>query len=243
VNAIHELRRLGFATVAGAVDATQRAALLRALPLERLQHASKHPSGVVFAARHLLTSLPELRAQLAGAGLDALASAFLGPGAFPIDAAYFDKQAIANWAVPAHQDRVFPVAPDAKCRQRVRDGVRVAEPSDNTLSQLLALRIHFDATGEEAGALFVLPGSHAAGVLSADEVKAAPLNAFVPCLAGAGDVLLMRPLLLHRSPSSRGAGQRRVLHVVYAVAEPDDGSRWWAARAHLGATRCGAIDA
>ena len=41
----------------------------------------------------------------------------------------------------------------------------------------------------------------------------------LPCVAGAGDVLILRPLLLHRSSPSRGEGQRRVLHVVYGTQE------------------------
>jgi hypothetical protein len=42
----------------------------------------------------------------------------------------------------------------------------------------------------------------------------------VPCTADVGDVLILRPLLLHRSSPSQGAGQRRVLHVVYGAQEP-----------------------
>jgi ectoine hydroxylase-related dioxygenase (phytanoyl-CoA dioxygenase family) len=159
-------------------------------------------------------------------GIDALAASFLGTGAFPVDATYFDKQSTANWAVPVHQDRILPVHPDTKRPLRRAKGVAVSEPSPSTLAQLLALRIHFDPTDGDTGALFVLPGSHRAGVLTPDQIKELPLQSFVPCVAAVGDVILMRPLLLHRSPPSKGPGQRRVLHVVYAAREPDDGLRW-----------------
>jgi hypothetical protein len=72
----------------------------------------------------------------------------------------------------------------------------------------------------------VLPGSHATGVLRPDQIQALPLASFVSCAAQAGDILLMRPLLLHRSPASKRGGQRRVLHTVYATDQPDDGVRW-----------------
>jgi hypothetical protein len=221
-----ELESQGFVIVANAVDEAQRAQLLCLLEPENLQRPARHPSGLVFAARHLLTTIPELGFVLNAIGVDALATRFLGPGAFPIDAAYFDKQRAANWAVPVHQDRVFPVLLDRDRKHRVADGVVVAEPSQTTLARLLALRIHFDPIHPEAGALFVLPGSHASGIVGMASIPAQPLASFVPCVAGAGDILAMRPLLLHRSPSSMHAGHRRVLHVVYATEQPDDGLRW-----------------
>jgi len=46
-----------------------------------------------------------------------------------------------------------------------------------------------------------------------------PLERYIACRAAPGDVLILRPLLLHRSSPSRGEGRRRVLHVVYATKE------------------------
>lgn len=221
-----DLDQHGFQLVPDAVCAASRARLLRLLEPSRLPRAATHPSGLVFAARHLLESIPELAPELNTAGLGALAATYLAPDAFPIDAAFFDKRAAANWTVPVHQDRVLPVHVDDGRRHRVTDGIAVAEPNPSTLARLLALRIHFDSTDAETGALHVLPGSHAHGTLSGEQVRAVPLSSFVPCAAVAGDVLLMRPLLLHRSPPSTRDGQRRVLHVVYATDQPDAGLRW-----------------
>lgn len=226
-NLRRELESRGFVTVANAVDEAHRARLLALLEPEKLRGATKHTSGAVFAARHLLTTIPELSDELSACGITELAAQFLGPGAFPIDATYFDKQAVANWTVPVHQDRVLPVLLDRDRKHRVaRGGVVVAEPSATTLARLLALRIHFDPTDGETGALFVLPGSHVTGVIPSDQLGVTPIAAFVPCVTQPGDVLFMRPLLLHRSSPSRGDGQRRVLHVVYATEQPDDGLRW-----------------
>jgi hypothetical protein len=224
-NLRQELESQGFTTVADAVDEADRARLSRLLEVENLPRGARHPSGPVFAARHLLIKIPELGFELTAAGVDSLAAELLGSGAFPIDAAFFDKQPDANWTVPVHQDRVFPVVLDRDRKHRVADGVVVAEPSATTLARLLALRIHFDPTDPAAGALFVLPGSHAAGIVESD-APPEPLASFVACVAGAGDVLAMRPLLLHRSPPSKRSGRRRVLHVVYATDQPDDGLRW-----------------
>lgn len=221
-----ELESQGFVTVRAVVDVEQRLRLLRLLAPDQLIGATKHRSGVVFAARHLMATVPDLSAELLACGMDALASSLLGASAFPIDATYFDKQSTANWAVPVHQDRVLPVLPDTERSFRRARGVAVAEPTPSTLARLVALRIHFDATDGDTGALFVFPGSHRAGVLAPDQIKEVSLSSFAPCVADVGDVIAMRPLLLHRSPPSKGGGQRRVLHVVYASEQPDDGLRW-----------------
>jgi hypothetical protein len=51
-----------------------------------------------------LLARPQLRRIFAEVALDGLAEAVLGAGAFAVDAVFFDKRSLANWAVPAHQD-------------------------------------------------------------------------------------------------------------------------------------------
>lgn len=143
----------------------------------------------------------------------------LGDRAAPLDATFFDKHARANWTVPGHQDRIVAVAATTARKHRLRDGVAYAELDAITLAGLVALRIHFDPTDGETGALCVVPGSHLAGVMPSGQISNVPLDQYVPCAAGAGDVLILRPLLLHRSSPSRGEGQRRVLHLVYGTQE------------------------
>jgi hypothetical protein len=182
--------------------------------------------GNPFAARALLWKVQNLTALLESCGLTALASQLLGNRAFPIDATYFDKHARANWTVPGHQDRILPVDDDSRRKDRIREGIAYAEPDAHTLAQLVALRLHFDMTDGDTGALSVVPGSHLSGVLSTAQIRGIPLERYVMCPAAPGDVVAMRPLLLHRSSPSRGEGRRRVLHVVYAAEDPDDGIRW-----------------
>jgi hypothetical protein len=203
------LESQGFVRVADAIGQAGRERLLRLLEPERLVGATRHRLGGVVGARHLLSTIPELGAELKASGVDALVSGVLEVSAFPIDAAYFDKQSAANWTVPVHQDRVLPVASDFGPKRRTTNGVAVSEPSTTALARLLAVRIHFDQTDGETGALFVLPGSHCSGVFTTEQIRAIPLTSFVPCMADVGDVLLMRPLLLHRSAfEGRGAPSR-----------------------------------
>jgi len=46
------------------------------------------------------------------------------------------------------------------------------------------------------------------------------------CVARAGDVLLMRPLLVHASSAASQANHRRVVHLDYASVSLDGGLQW-----------------
>jgi hypothetical protein len=214
-----DLESAGFTLRRGVVNAESRDRLLRLTTPAVISGAVHHRVGGAFAARGLLRKVSELGRLLEACGLEALASAVLGDRAVPLDATFFDKHARANWTVPGHQDRVVAVAATTAKKHRIRDSIAYAELDAKTLAGLVALRIHFDPTDGETGALCVVPGSHLNGVMPSGQILKVPLDRYVPCAAGAGDVLILRPLLLHRSSPSRGEGQRRVLHVVYGTQE------------------------
>jgi ectoine hydroxylase-related dioxygenase (phytanoyl-CoA dioxygenase family) len=116
----------------------------------------------------------------------------------------FDKSPQANWFVPWHQDRA-------------EDG---AERAIAFLENTVALRVHLDACGEDNGPLEVVPGSHTHGRLAEPSIagiakEAAPAL----CLTERGDVLAMRPLLLHRSQRAKVPAARRVIHMEYTRSD------------------------
>ena len=100
-------------------------------------------------------------------------------------------------------------------------------PSARLLQSLVALRAHLDDCGPESGVLRVVPRSHRHGRLSADAAKTLrQQDGEVACLARRGDVLAMRPLLLHSSSKTRSASRRRVLHFLFGPPELPCGLRW-----------------
>jgi hypothetical protein len=223
---LDELATAGFILCPGAVVEPALVRLLDACTPTAETAQSRHPSGATYGIRGLLWSSTTLRSELDDSGVSAIARAAIGETAFPIDAIFFDKQPDANWSVPGHQDRVMPVEPGSVVPKTIRSGVPYTEPSPRTLSALVALRIHFDAVGSDGGALEVVSGSHRLGVLRAEAIRGIPLGEYRACIAARGDVLVMRPLLLHRSGRRVGVGHRRVLHVVYANEHPSDGPCW-----------------
>jgi hypothetical protein len=126
----------------------------------------------------------------------------------------------ANWAVPAHQDVIVPIPASAHAKAirngRERHGLRYGEPAEPVLQELVALRVHFDAACAESGGIAIVDGSHAGGRLADAEIRRIRLETFRQYDCCAGDVLLMKPLVVHRSGRSTLPLRRRVLHVLYA---------------------------
>jgi hypothetical protein len=210
-----ELETLGFTVARGVIDSTVRERLLALCDPGTAAGAVRHRSGAVFAARGLLSSIPALREAVHAAGLTELATVHLGKDAVPIDALFFDKRSAMNWVVPGHQDRLMPQAEVGGPLRRMKHGLAYAEPAVGVLTSLIALRLHFDDCDAMTGALGVVPGTHRALVPEL-EIANIPFARYRPCAFAAGDVMLMKPLLLHRSSPSTSSGPRRVLHVVYA---------------------------
>jgi ectoine hydroxylase-related dioxygenase (phytanoyl-CoA dioxygenase family) len=79
------------------------------------------------------------------------------------------------------------------------------------------LRLHLDDSTHENGPLRVLPGTHASGVLTDEEVeRAVAERAAIDCTVASGGVVAMRPLVIHASSKSHSALSRRVLHIEYS---------------------------
>jgi ectoine hydroxylase-related dioxygenase (phytanoyl-CoA dioxygenase family) len=121
----------------------------------------------------------------------------------------FDKSAGANWFVPWHQDRA--------------EGGE--ERAVSQLERTVALRIHLDDCDENNGPLEVIPGSHTAGRLDAGAIAARTLSAApLLCLALRGDIVALRPLLIHRSQRARVPAARRVIHLEFAATSISAGA-------------------
>lgn len=153
-----------------------------------------------------------------------IARTVLGTSAFPFRATLFDKSPTANWLVVWHQDTALPL------RNRhelpgwwpwsMKERIEYAHAPAYALSQVLALRVSLDDSSAENGPLRVLPETHKLGVLSDDAIhKLSSQISPVQCIAAKGDVVAMRPLIVHASSKSQAAMPRRVLHIEYAASE------------------------
>lgn len=174
--------------------------------------------GTIYAF-HVDRVLPRVR-DIATADVIADAvSTLLGTGHVLVRATFFDKHPNRRWALPWHRDIVFGVVGEARWRAPRR-----------TLESMLAVRLHLDDADEANGCLLVAPGSHTGdGTLSAWPPVPLTARQIHPVIARAGDALLMRPLLLHRSARPTDPGRhRRVLHVDLAAIDALPAGQSWA---------------
>jgi ectoine hydroxylase-related dioxygenase (phytanoyl-CoA dioxygenase family) len=102
-----------------------------------------------------------------------------------------------------------------------------ALPPVKISEQMLALRVHLDDAGADHGALRVIPRSHLAGRLTQQQVREWTQRVpEVVVAVEAGDIMLMKPLLLHASSPCQSPGHRRVVHIEYAAADLPGGLQW-----------------
>ena len=143
----------------------------------------------------------------------------------------FDKTPNKNWLVTWHQDKTISVneqqAIDGWGPWTLKDGIHHVQPDKTVLENMVTLRIHLDNANESNGCLKVIPQTHKLGIL-----KQAEINQIVEssegyyCKAGYGDLLSMRPLLLHSSSKCVVPTHRRVVHIEYSSYELPEGLEW-----------------
>jgi hypothetical protein len=144
---------------------------------------------------------------------------------------YFSKSSALNWLVPIHQDLSIPVAERTASPElrgwSEKQGEFFVQPPVELLEHLVAVRLHLDSCSAADGPLQVVPGSHSSGVISPETASSLGRSGErVSITLGQGDILAMRPLLLHASSKASGSGKRRVLHFLFGPPILPHGLRW-----------------
>ena len=194
-------------------------------PFAQLMNAGRAGS------RHILRRSPEMAALAKSERITGLLTQLSGSMPFPVRGLLFDKTPAANWQVSWHQDLTISVKERVEVPEygpwSVKEEVNHAEAPVSLLERMLTVRIHLDDAEQSNGALRVIAGSHRFGKLNQEGVKCAAAGASTICETSAGDVLVMRPLLLHASSPASHPHHRRVIHIEYALDVLPDGLEWF----------------
>lgn len=182
--------------------------------------------GRVYGSRNLIETFPEVNEIPRQAVLAEFITSVLGPDAGLVRGLFFDKPPDRSWSLPWHRDLTIAVKsnelPSSKFRKPTfKAGIPHVEAPESLLAGMLTLRVHLDAMTAENGPLSVIPGSH----VPDQDANGDP----VELQAAAGDVLAMRPLLLHSSVNSQPqtSMHRRVIHLELAPCRDlPDGYEW-----------------
>ena len=109
----------------------------------------------------------------------------------------------------------------------MKEGVLHAQGDVTLLGEMRALRLHLDDSHERNGPLIVVSGSHRMGILASESCRAIrdEVGEEVLC-APRGSVIVMSPLLLHRSSKALSHERRRVLHFLIGPRKLPHGLQW-----------------
>jgi ectoine hydroxylase-related dioxygenase (phytanoyl-CoA dioxygenase family) len=137
---------------------------------------------------------------------------------FITKAIYFNKPAKSNWFVAYHQDISISVENKIEAESYTnwtnKKGQLGVVPPLEILENTVTLRIHLDDTDETNGALKVIPNSHNKGFIRVDEkFKIHEHGEEKLCKVRKGEIMLMKPLLLHASQKSISSTDRSVIHM------------------------------
>ena len=183
-------------------------------------------NGPPHGARNLLRIWPDVADLIRTPRLAEPLRSVLGPQGGIVRGLWFDKPAGSGWALPWHRDTTIAVRAHGQFgrfrKPTVKAGVPHVEAPVDLLSTMISARIHLDAMTDRNGPLRVVPGSH-------QVERGVPESNGITLHCEAGDVLLMRPLLLHASGhcAPDHDGRRRVIHLEFApFATLSDGYAW-----------------
>lgn len=141
----------------------------------------------------------------------------------PYKATLFNKTGKANWLVAWHQDTALPVEREFAANGwgsfTRKAGVIYGQAPTEVIRNVLALRIHLDASTASNGPLRVIPGSHGNRILDNEEFRRIVREGQqVELTIARGGVIVMSPLLIHASSKCESDEPRRVLHIEYALS-------------------------
>jgi len=188
----------------------------------------RHSAGL----RDLLNQVPSVREIANTEGVRRIVDGTTGGWSRVVRGIYFDKQRDANWKVAWHQDLTIAVKEKIEVpgfnAWSFKGGIQHVQPPVSVLENMIAVRIHLDDAGETNGCLRVIPGSHMQGRLSPEQILKwrTEVNS-VSCVVKKGDVIVMRPLLLHSSSISYRPHHRRVIHLEYCATDLPGGLEWF----------------
>ncbi|MGF7038708.1 phytanoyl-CoA dioxygenase family protein [Mucilaginibacter lappiensis] len=183
----------------------------------------------LFAIRQFLKEVPQVLPLIFNSNLKALINNLFGDGYFTVKSIYFDKPELSNWFVAWHQDLTIVVNNKADIPGygpwTVKQNQFGVQPPLNILQDNFTIRIHLDDADGNNGALKVIPGSHLKGICRPETINW-EVETETICTVKAGDIMVMRPLLLHASNRTTNNKKRRVVHIEFSRTELPDGIDW-----------------
>ena len=150
-----------------------------------------------------------------------LANSILGSTPEIVRVIYFDKTPEKNWLVTWHQDKTIAVNKKVKIKNwevwSIKDDINHVQTPQEVLNSMVTFRLHLDDADNNNGCLKVIPQSHHLEILSHSKLTDVVENQEIYlCEVKSGDLVMMKPHILHSSSKSVKPKHRRVVHIEYS---------------------------
>lgn len=222
-----EVAENGFALVREVVKEAEISNLISVLEALRQRDKDTSSAGV----RLLLKRSAAVRKFANSESILNIAADIVGSKAKPVKAILFDKTPDANWYVTWHQDLTIAVKDKIEVAGfgpwSIKEGIPHVQPPSEVLQNIVSLRVHLDDCPPENGPIKFIAGSHSVGIMSTTDIAEWRDNhEHICCCAARGDIIVMRPLVLHSSAQSSKVDHRRVLHIEFVGSDLASGLSW-----------------
>ncbi|RYD98476.1 MAG: phytanoyl-CoA dioxygenase [Sphingobacteriales bacterium] len=224
-----EVKQNGFTIINGLYSDKETAAMIAAITRADPAKDTFRKSSDLFAIRQLFKEIPELIPVVLNTQLKKLIHEIFGPDHFIVKSIYFDKPEQSNWYVAYHQD--LTIAVDLKISLEnfgpwtAKHNQYAVQPPVALLERNFTVRIHLDDTDADNGALRIIEGSHLKKICRPETINLAAERETV-CPVKKGGIMIMKPLLLHRSGRSTNGKRPRVIHIEFSDQALPAGLSW-----------------
>ena len=222
---LHKLEYKGFAifnSVFGRKEVKQMKIVIQ-------KYQKENPVENLHECRSILHKIPALQKLVFSQNLLKILGS-IGQRLFLTKAIYLDKLTEADSELSWHQHMTINVKAkidtDGFFGWKSKDGIYEVCPTDDILKNTIIVRIHFEDSNDQNGALRIFPGSHNKK-LSPSEIELISQSSIpLTCEVAISGIHIMKPLLLHASSEATSRKHQRVLHLEFNTMELPNGLEW-----------------
>ena len=224
-----EIAENGFTTIDNIYSDQEIEQILLAINQADNNKETFRKSADLFAIRQFFKEIPTTSGLVFNDNLKDVVREFFGDNYFVVKSIYFDKPETSNWYVSYHQDLTISVDKKIEIESfgpwTTKQNQFAVQPPIEIMENIYTIRIHFDDTDVNNGALRVISKSHLKKIYRPETIDWT-IETETTCNVKKGGMMIMKPLILHSSSRTTNNKKRRVLHIEFSNQELPKEIKW-----------------
>jgi hypothetical protein len=222
---LHKLEYKGFAIFNSVFGRKE----IKQMKITIQKYQKENPMENLHECRNILHKIPAVQKLVFSQNLLKIVGS-IGQNLFLTKAIYLDKLTEADSESSWHQQLTINVKTKIDTAGfsgwKSKEGIFEVCPTDDILKNTIIVRVHFEDSNDQNGALKIFPGSHNKK-LSPSEIELITKSSIpLTCNVAMSGVHIMKPLLLHTSSMATSQKPRRVLHLEFNTMDLPNGLEW-----------------